>query len=293
MIIFKKKKKKKAVDDKNVHVLEFWGVRGTIPTPQAEMLGVGGDTPCIQITASSGELLIFDMGTGLRMLGNKLLQTMDGPIKGHIFISHTHWDHIQGFPFFGPAFVKGNHFVIYGPEKSGDKVSDTLAGQMENRYWPVSIGELNSRIEYRDLPVGRLKISDNLIVETALHSHPNGAYGYRVELGKRVITYMTDCEHPLGGLDELVVELARDSDVLIHDAHFSAEELSSHLGWGHSSWEKCVNVAKAANVKQLVLFHFNPNYTDETIFDFEEKARSRFPNTVAAKQGLKINIPAD
>ncbi|MGQ9629861.1 MAG: MBL fold metallo-hydrolase [bacterium] len=269
--------------------LKFWGVRGSIPVPQREMIDMGGNTSCIEIWTCDDELIILDSGTGIRGLGKSLLQRGER-IKGNILLSHTHWDHIQGFPFFAPAFIPGNEFTIYGAERYGKRLEDTMAGQMEYEYFPVEIDKMGASIKFRGLKEGKYKLGGSIDLTAGMHIHPNGAFGYRIECHGAVVVYITDVEHYPDRLDVRNVELAKGADLLIHDSQYTPEELPSKRGWGHSSWEQSVRVAQEAGVKDLILFHHDPDRTDDELREIEKKAQREFKNAHLAREGLEIEI---
>ena len=229
------------------------------------------------------------MGSGLRNLGENMLADSNTPKNVHIFLSHYHWDHIVGFLTFKPLFDKTFTFNIFGANKN-TKIEVVAKKLLDLSMWPVSIDMLKSKINFIELKDDFLNINDDVSVEYMNHPHPNGATSYKIIIGDFSILYTTDCEHQDNSLNQNVMNLARNVDVLIHDAHFDTEDLKQHRGWGHSSWENATNVAEKARVKQLVLFHFNPEYDDDTVLHIEEKAKRYFKNTVAAKQGLKITF---
>jgi phosphoribosyl 1,2-cyclic phosphodiesterase len=237
--------------------------------------------------------LIFDGGTGLRVLGQTLLSQM--PVNAHMFFTHSHWDHIQGFPFFVPAFIKGNCFHIYGavaPNKA--TIQQRLNDQMLHPNFPVPLQIMGADLKFNDIEVGQpLEIGD-IKVETALLNHPGEAVGYRVNWQGYAAAYVTDTEHYPDRLDENVLYLARDAEVLIYDATYTDEEYyaerTSKVGWGHSTWQEAVKVAKAANVKKLVIFHHDPLHNDEFLDKVGEQVAQRFPNSLMAREGLSLQL---
>jgi phosphoribosyl 1,2-cyclic phosphodiesterase len=242
--------------------------------------------------------LIFDGGTGLRLLGKKLSNEM--PLTAHMFFSHVHWDHIQGFPFFEPAFVKGNVFHLYGGNSVSRTLEETLAGQMDHPNFPVHLTALGAEMTFRDLKEGEtVAIDDGLgglvRVTTASGNHPQGVYAFRIEHGGKVVVYATDTEHYEGRIDEKLVELARGADVFIYDSQYTPEEYAGTAGsggpkkgWGHSTFEEGIRLALAAGVRQLVLFHHDPTQSDQAVREKERRARALFPNVVAAHEGLVL-----
>ena len=277
----------------NQFTVHFWGVRGSIACPGSETVRYGGNTPCVEMRVGS-ERLIFDGGTGLRVLGQSLLAQM--PVTGHLFFSHYHWDHIQGFPFFVPAFIKINTFYIYGTiAPDGSTVQHRLNDQMLHPNFPVPLQIMGADLKFVDISVGKsIKISDDIIVETALLNHPGEAVGYRVNWRNYAAAYVSDTEHFPDRLDENVLFLARNADVLIYDATYSDEqyhsEKTSKVGWGHSTWQEAVKVAKAANVKRLVIFHHDPLHNDDFMDKTGEQVAEQFPNSLIAREGLSIQL---
>jgi len=277
----------------NQFTVHFWGVRGSIACPGSETVRYGGNTPCVEMRVGS-ERLIFDGGTGLRVLGQSLLAQM--PVTGHLFFSHYHWDHIQGFPFFVPAFIKINTFYIYGTiAPDGSTVQHRLNDQMLHPNFPVPLQIMGADLKFVDISVGKsIKISDDIIVETALLNHPGEAVGYRVNWRNYAAAYVSDTEHFPDRLDENVLFLARNADVLIYDATYSDEqyhsEKTSKVGWGHSTWQEAVKVAKAANVKRLVIFHHDPLHNDDSMDKTGEQVAEQFPNSLIAREGLSIQL---
>jgi phosphoribosyl 1,2-cyclic phosphodiesterase len=240
-----------------------------------------------------GRLLIFDGGTGLRVLGTKLLSEM--PLHASMFFTHSHWDHIQGFPFFVPAFVPNNHFDIYGAiAPNGSTIEQRLNDQMLHPNFPVPLQIMGAQLKFRDLEIGETVEIDDIKVENALLNHPGEAVGYRVNWQGRSAAYITDTEHFPDRLDENVLMLARDADVMIYDATYTDEEYNhektSKVGWGHSTWQEAVKVAEAANVKQLIIFHHDPLHADEFMDEVEKNTMEAFPNSSVAKEGMVIDL---
>ena len=269
--------------------VKFWGVRGSNPTPDKNKMDYGGDTSCIEVRTSDNELIILDMGSGIRNLGNEILSDPSSPKTIHIFLSHFHWDHIIGFLYFTPFYDKSYTFNIYGFNKH-TKTTSFSDKILDPTFWPVSMDMLSAKINFYNLDGNDININSKTSVSYLNHSHPNTATSYRVNVEGHSVVYTTDCEHPDKNLNKNVVSIANSADILIHDAHFSNEDLEKFKGWGHSSWGKAIQVAKEANVKQLVLFHYNPSYDDNTVSKLEIEAKEKFKNTTASKQGLQINF---
>jgi phosphoribosyl 1,2-cyclic phosphodiesterase len=321
--------------------LRFWGVRGSVPAPGAETARYGGNTACVTLewpgataktqpgaepvaeSVAASTLFILDAGTGIRILGLELLRLKRLPLRAHLFLSHSHWDHIQGFPFFAPAFVPGNNIVVHGAGGTDAELAHVLSGQMLHRYFPVSLSELGAQITFQHIATGEHHIADARVRVASLH-HPGGAAGYRFEVGGRTIAYCTDTE-PIDApgaqtgaaagsatghtaarqpLDPRVVDLARGADVLIHDAQYTDAEYPSKVGWGHSTASFAVRTALAAGVARLVLFHHDPMHDDVQLdailaearaLAAREAAASGAPLCIvdAAREGMEIALPLE
>lgn len=281
-------------DLENQFLIRFWGVRGSIACPGPQTVRYGGNTSCVEMRVG-GKLLIFDGGTGLRVLGLKLLSEM--PLDAAMFFTHSHWDHIQGFPFFVPAFVPGNKFDIYGAiAPNGSTIEQRLNDQMLHPNFPVPLQIMGADLKFCDIEIGETVDIGDIKVENALLNHPGEAVGYRVTWAGKTAAYITDTEHFPDRLDENVLWLSRDADVMIYDATYTDNEYynekSSKVGWGHSTWQEAVKVAKAANVKQLVIFHHDPLHNDDFMDEVAQDTAEQFPNSVVAREGMVIDLMA-
>ncbi len=281
-------------DLENRFLIRFWGVRGSIACPGSQTVRYGGNTSCVEMRVG-GKLLIFDGGTGLRVLGMKLLSEM--PLDASMFFTHSHWDHIQGFPFFVPAFVPGNRFNIYGAvAPNGSTIEQRLNDQMLHPNFPVPLQIMGADLKFCDIEVGETVEIGDIKVENALLNHPGEAVGYRVTWGGKTAAYITDTEHYPDRLDENVLWLSRDADVMVYDATYTdseySNEKSSKVGWGHSTWQEAIKVAEAANVKQLVIFHHDPLHNDDFMDEVAQDTAERFPNSVVAREGMVIDLMA-
>jgi phosphoribosyl 1,2-cyclic phosphodiesterase len=280
----------------NCFQIKFWGVRGSIPCPGSETVRYGGNTSCVEMQVGR-ERLIFDGGTGLRLLGQSLMA--ESPVKAHLFFTHSHWDHIQGFPFFIPAFIRGNTFNIYAvPSPNGATIKQTLHDQMLHPNFPVPLQIMRADLEFYNLEIGETLHYGDVSVETRPLNHPGEAVGYRVNWQGLSAAYITDTEHFPDRLDDNVLALARQADVMIIDATYTDEEYNdpkySKVGWGHSTWQQAVKIAQAAQVKQLVLFHHDPAHNDDFLDRIGEEARKIFPETILAREGLSSELrPGD
>jgi phosphoribosyl 1,2-cyclic phosphodiesterase len=276
--------------------LRFWGVRGSCPAPGPATAAVGGNTSCVEVRAG-GELLILDGGTGLRALGDLLL-AQGGAIEASILFSHVHWDHIQGIPFFAPIFRPDTRLSLHGaPEHMS--LEDVMHKQMGGPNFPVPLDRVPAQLSFDPITTGGATGIGPFRVIAAPLNHPNGVLGYRIEIGGRSIVYATDTEHLTGGMiDDRLVRLARGADVLIYDAQYTPSEYAgevgpSRVGWGHSTWVEGVRVARAAGVGQLVLFHHDPAHDDAAVAAIEARAAEELPGTVAAREGLTIDLEAN
>ncbi|MDT9177793.1 MAG: MBL fold metallo-hydrolase [Limnospira sp. PMC 1291.21] len=278
---------------KHQFTVHFWGVRGSISCPGTTTVRYGGNTPCVEMRVGS-QRLIFDGGTGLRVLGQALLAEM--PVTAHMFFTHSHWDHIQGFPFFAPAFVPINTFNIYGAiAPNGSTIEQRLNDQMLHPNFPVPLQVMGAKLNFIDLTIGEsIYLEDDLVIETALLNHPGEAVGYRVSWKGYSTAYVTDTEHFPDRLDENVLKLARNANVLIYDATYTDEEYyspkSSKVGWGHSTWQEAVKVAQAAGVQKLVIFHHDPLHNDDFMDQIGENVADAFPNSLIAREGLSLQL---
>ncbi len=287
--------------------VRFWGTRGSIPTPGAQTVRYGGNTPCTEIRTDDGWLIILDAGTGIRELGRDLLQRSNGSaIKGDIFLTHAHWDHIQGIPFFAPIFGRGNHFTIWGSQSLEKSVDKVVRDQMSPVVFPVTFEELDASIDFRDLAEGTRTQGTGYEVTSFAVQHPGGALGYRFsEPGGNggALVYVSDnelAEHPRYGSPpdwkRRMVEFVRGAKVLIHDSTYTTEEYDHHRGWGHSTFQDSVELALEAGVGTLVLFHHEPRRTDDQLDACLAECRAMVQGrggslqVVAAAEGLTLTL---
>jgi phosphoribosyl 1,2-cyclic phosphodiesterase len=275
--------------------LTLWGVRGSTPTLERDTWRYGGNTPCLELTAPDGTNFILDCGTGLRMLGNHWSRThRGGGIEAHILVTHYHWDHIQGIPFFHPFFEPHNHFHFYSfqSEHLGpDSLQKVLEAQLAGPYFPVAVNMMSASRTFREIAGGDSWKINGTHVRTAWLNHPQRCLAYRLDTGVGSIVYATDNEPGVPEFDRNLREIAHDADVLIYDAQYSPEQLSSdRKGWGHSSWLEGVKIARQAKVRDLILFHHDPDSSDKTIDGFLAAARQEFPATWAATEGMTVTL---
>lgn len=277
----------------NQFTVQFWGVRGSIPCPGSNTVRYGGNTPCVAMQAG-GKHLIFDCGTGVHVLGQSLLSQM--PVEGHIFFTHSHWDHIQGFPFFTPAFIKDNEFHIYGAiAPDGSTIEQRLNDQMLHPNFPVPLQIMQAKLSFYNVKAGQPIHIDDITIETAHLNHPGEALGYRVNWRGGAAVYITDTEHFPDRLDENILWLSRNADILIYDSTYTDEEYysvkSPKTGWGHSTWQEAVKLAQAANVKTLVIYHHDPSHDDDFLDNIGKLAFEKFSGAIMAREGLILEVP--
>ena len=268
--------------------ITFWGVRGSFPTPDQDKMRVGGHTSCVSLETKE-EILIMDMGTGIKNLGDEIVSNPNSPSKINIILSHYHWDHIIGFPMFAPLFSDKYEINLYG-KKEQTELKEIINHMLNPVFWPVSTDDFKAKINFHTITDNQIKLSNSITIKTQIHHHPNGALSYKILSGNKIISYITDCEYITGTPSDKLIQFSNNSDLLIHDAHFTPEDLINHKGWGHSSWEQAIIMAKKSNSKQLVLFHHSPSYNDEQVESIEQNAKQIFKETIAAKQGLVIYL---
>ncbi len=271
-------------------LVRFWGVRGSTPTPQRSHLRYGGNTPCLEVRTRYG-LFVFDCGSGLRLLGHALRKEFGRRrIRARVFLSHYHWDHIQGIPFFSPLYAKENHFLFHSFRSEETSVRRALEEQMTDPYFPVNMSVMQAHRRFHEIGEGR-HAYDGLVIHTRRLNHPQGCLGFRVEYKKRVFVYATDNEPGDPEGDRNVRWLAQDADALVYDAQYTPEEYeTSRKTWGHSHWKEGVAIARECRVKKLILFHHDPDHNDRDVDSILRHAKRHFRATVAAREGLTINL---
>ena len=288
--------------------VQFWGTRGSIPSPGRSTVRYGGNTPCVEVRTSAGWLVILDAGTGIRELGRTLIERANGsPIHGDIFLTHAHWDHIQGIPFFAPIFQRGNHFTIWGSKTLETNIDRVVRDQMSPVVFPVTFEELDATIDFQTLAEGERSTGTGYEVTAMEVRHPGGALAYRfVEPRTKpaALVYVSDNE--LGQTDkygttpsgwrERFVEFVRGAKVLVHDTTYTTEEYDHHRGWGHSTYRDGVELALEAGIGTLVLFHHEPRRTDEEVDRRVDECRALVKERggrleiIAAAEGLTLTV---
>jgi len=270
----------------------FYGTRGTMPVADPNYTRFGGNTACILVAFSTGRVAILDAGTGIRKLGNDLLRSSHEQFGNiSIILSHTHWDHIQGFPYFELAYDPRRNFTISicGKERMGKDLKSIFSTQMQNDFFPVSLEEMGAKFTFLQPDITTYEHPSGIKLEASKHSHRGDAYGYRIEEGGKTLVYCTDVEHK-DGIDPNVVALSKNADLLIHDAQYTPDELKVKRGWGHSSWEQAIEVAERAGVKKLALFHHDPEHNDTFLSNMEIECRKRFADLFLAREGDEITL---
>ena len=267
--------------------VKFWGVRGSIACPGPKTIRYGGNTSCLQIQCGE-HTLIFDAGTGIKGLGEMLLASGTNDI--HLFLSHTHVDHLNGFSFFKPAYVKGNTLNIHaGHLLPHSSVKEQLDKLMSAPLFPVTLDIMAADLIFNDFQAGAvLTPYPGVTIRTAPLNHPNGATGYRIEFNDKSICYVTDTEHVPGEIDPNIQTLIRDADIFIYDSTYTDEEYPNYKGWGHSTWQEGVKLADTANVKTFVVFHHDPDHDDDTMDAIATELETTRPSSVVAKEGLEL-----
>lgn len=287
--------------------VRFWGTRGSIAKPGPSTVRFGGNTSCVEVRSASGTLIILDCGTGAHGLGQDLLKSGVHPLRGHILITHTHWDHIQGIPFFDPLFVPGNEWDIYAPRGLGSSLRDSLAGQMQYTYFPITLEELGAAIRYHDLVEGVFEIGD-IKVRTLYMNHPALTLGYRLEADGVSVVYACDHEphsrryaQGSGGMseqDRRHIQFMQGTDLVIHDAQYTTTEYTNKIGWGHTPVNCAVDMCRAAGVSRLALTHHDPLRKDDDVDNICEDVNTSLsqaerPMAVfAAAEGMVLDLKA-
>ena len=294
--------------------VRFWGTRGSIATPGAATLRFGGNTSCVEVVTDSDRRIILDCGTGARALGLELMARAPKPIRATLLLGHTHWDHIQGFPFFAPLFVPGNEFTICAPKGVGHSLAGVLSGQMEFTYFPVALDQLPATIDFQDLTEGTYDF-DGVRVVAQFLNHPAMSLAYRIEADGAVLVYACDhepfattlwrdgarpgfIESIVHGGDRRHALFMRHADLLIHDSQYTPQEYPAKKNWGHSTYLYAVELAAAADVRQLALTHHDPLH-DDAFLDRVERSAQELARTrnfslhaFCAREGMEVALNA-
>ena len=296
--------------------IRFWGTRGSISTPGKETVRYGGNTPCVEVRLPNDDLIILDAGTGIRNLGEALMESGES-VKAYIFVTHPHWDHIQGFPFFKPAFVSGNELTIVGGQMDKMTLQKMISDQMNKVYFPVQLNELKATLKFHPIEEEEFSVYDAK-VRSMYVNHPTFAIGFRITCGGKTLVYISDNEpfdrkvarsirnvekkiidrfdRTSGDPNQRVFDFVKNADVLIHDTTYTPEEYVDRVGWGHSHYLFTLKVAAEGNVRRLVLFHHDPAHDDAKVDDILKKCKKEIQNRkyrfdcVSASEGLVLEI---
>ena len=271
----------------------FYGVRGSCPCPSEANRRYGGNTACVAVTVPGEPPIIFDLGTGLRAFGDT--QPLDGTFAGTALLTHIHWDHVQGLPFFPPADRVGARLDVFGPEQEGGTLADVVDGFMRPPYFPVTCSDLRGDIVFHDVLKDEVKVGRaRVMVRPVPHCGPT--VGYRVEWAGATVTYISDHQAPpdLDSVADPVLELAEGADLLIHDAQYTADEFAEKSHWGHCTVDYAVKVGREAGAKRVALFHHDPSHGDEVmdrlVTEAQNGAGSSGPRVLAAYEGLRLGL---
>jgi phosphoribosyl 1,2-cyclic phosphodiesterase len=268
--------------------VKFWGVRGSIACPSPDHVVYGGNTSCVEISDGACNI-ILDAGTGIRGLGQDYVQRHVG--SGVLLLTHTHWDHINGFPFFAPIYSPGWHFrVLAGHLTDRGGIRSILASQMTDPTFPVPLSALKAEMSYEDFNAGDVlgDLCPGLVVRTAPLRHPNNATGYRLELEGKVVCYITDTEHVPGVQDQNVLSLIEGADLVIYDGSYTDAEFPEKIGWGHSTWQEGVRLCRRSGVKRLAIFHHDPGHVDSVMAEIERDARAMWRDAVVSRDNMTV-----
>ncbi len=271
--------------------VKFYGTRGSIPISEPGFYEFGGNTTCLALTNNfSDRIAIIDAGTGIRKLGKEIERDNKYGKEIYLAFTHFHWDHIQGFPFFKPAYNPDRilNIITMGRDRPLKDIKSLFDFQMHEVYFPVKLDEMGAEMHFL-MPRDEIELFGETVVTVRKHNHPGTAYSMRFYWREKVIVFCTDIEHGKK-IDQRIVNLARGADILIHDAQYTTEELETHLGWGHSSYEQALEVAEQADCRKLVLTHHDPDHNDEFLIKMEKKCQERFKDCVLAREGMEITV---
>ena len=270
--------------------IKFYGTRGSIPVCGREFLEFGGDTTCIKLTRDNGRIAIIDAGSGIRKLGIELAKENLNQDQLFIGFTHFHWDHIQGFPFFTPAYNQDMliNILAMGKDNEIENLEGIFQDQMKAEYFPIPLEAMGAKFNFLQIQQNEIEINKALI-QVIKQNHPGGSFGYRIKDNDKCLVVCTDIEHGESILPE-IVEFCKDADLLVHDGQYTNEELESHRGWGHSSMDQAIEVAKLAKVKKLVITHHDPAHHDVFLTKIEKECQKKYPNCVLAREGMQIEL---
>lgn len=267
--------------------LKFWGVRGSIACANPSHMKYGGNTSCIEVRAGD-HCFVMDAGTGIRNFGGSLVS--NGDRVSHMLLTHTHWDHIMGFPFFAPAYDPKNSISIMAGHLTGQGgIKKILSSQMNNPMFPIPLEAMQADLKFEDFEAGEsFLLHDDVNIRTAPLNHPNGATGYRIEHGGKSAVYVTDTEHVPGQPDQNILGLIDGADLVIYDSTYTEDEFPSKIDWGHSTWNEGMRLCQAAKVKQLAIFHHEPDHDDDFMDKLAAEAAKAWDGTFVCREGMEI-----
>ena len=268
-------------------LVRFWGVRGSLPSPSPSTAVYGGNTPCVEMRCGE-RLLVFDAGSGIAFLGRALVK--DPPRRIDIFLSHCHYDHIEGLPFFIPLQRAGYQAHVWSGHLHGRlSTAEMVGGYMREPYFPINPSIFSATMCYNGLAPGdTIDAGDGISIDTMMLNHPGGAVAYRVNYAGHSVVYLTDVEHKPGRIDEAIVAFVRDSDIFIYDGMFCDDEFQTYRGWGHSTWQQGARLADAASVGEYVVFHHAPDRTDAELAEVELKLKHLRSDSRLAREGMSL-----
>jgi len=277
------------LSDQQDFLVRFWGVRGSIACPGEQYQRYGGNTSCLEVRCGK-EMLILDAGTGLRLLGERL--AAEGSVVGNLLLTHTHFDHINGLPFFAPLFEKKNRLRLWAGHLQPELTLHEALGQfMAAPLFPVPLKIFAANVSFHDFTAGEtIAPQPGIKIRTAPLNHPNKATGYRVDYDGRSICYITDTEHVVGKPDKNILKLIHQADMVIYDSTYTDEEFARHESWGHSTWQEGARLCDLAGAKQLVIFHHDPDHDDDFMDRVAEQAERQRPGTVVAREGMALTL---
>jgi phosphoribosyl 1,2-cyclic phosphodiesterase len=268
--------------------IKFYGTRGSIPVCERNFLEFGGNTTSIKITRDNGRIAIIDAGSGIRNLGRDLIKEDFHQDELFIGFTHFHWDHIQGFPFFAPAYNPNMviNILAMGKDRKIENLKDIFKRQMNSENFPVPLEDMGATFNFLQVEQNELKIN-NTSVQVIKQNHPGGSFGYRLEDNEKSLVVCTDIEHG-DSVRPDIVEFCKNADLLVHEAQYTSEELQAHRGWGHSSYDQAIEVAERAGVKKLAITHHDPEHNDAFLIKIERECQKRYLNCVLARDGMEI-----
>lgn len=270
--------------------IKFWGVRGSIACASAEHIRYGGNTSCIEVQVGDRRF-VLDAGTGIRNLGQAFFKHDVREI--HLLLTHTHWDHINGFPFFGPAYDPRRtiHIMAGHLLQNNSSIEEVLSTQMHNPMFPVPLEAMQATKRFEDFRAGAVfQLYPDVRVVTAPLNHPNGATGYRIEYNGKAMVYVTDTEHIPGKPDQNILGLIEGADVVIYDSTYTEQEFPSKIGWGHSTWNEGMRLCQAAGAKKLAIFHHDPDHDDVFMDKLAQEAARTWSNAFVCREGMEVEL---